>query len=98
IVFPPAASVEIGAVSKLVVNGYGAPTMKVAYGTGKATLPGELQVWRFADHDLVALAREPRPGSAAAGAPAPMLVPVWRDDGPVHETSAPAALADARAR
>ncbi|HEY8076698.1 MAG TPA: hypothetical protein VIF62_21380, partial [Labilithrix sp.] len=56
IVCSPDASVGIGAVAKLVVNGYGKITMKVAKGTGKATLPGELQVYRFSDHDVVALA------------------------------------------
>ena len=93
IVCSPDAAVGVGAVAKLVVNGYGATTMKVAHGTGKATLPGELQVWRSADHDLVALAREPSPGGSAR----PVLAPVWRGDGPVHETTARAHLAEARA-
>ena len=67
VVCSPDAAVGIGAVAKLVVNGYGATTMKVAHGTGKATLPGELQVWRFADHDLVALAqRAARPAATLA--------------------------------
>jgi nicotinate phosphoribosyltransferase len=93
IVCSPDAAVGIGAVAKLVVNGYGATTMKVAHGTGKATLPGELQVWRFGDHDLVALASEPSPGPAARA----ILAPVWRGDAPVTETSAKADLAEARA-
>ena len=94
IVCSPDAAVGIGAVAKLVVNGYGATTMKVAHGTGKATLPGELQVWRLGDHDLVALASEPSPGQGAR----PVLIPVWRDSAPVHGTSARADLADARER
>ena len=44
IICSPDAAAGIGAVAKLVVNGYGKMTMKVARGTGKATLPGELQV------------------------------------------------------
>jgi nicotinate phosphoribosyltransferase len=93
IVCSPDAAVGIGAVAKLVVNGHGATTMKVAHGTGKATLPGELQVWRFGDHDLVSLAHEPSPGPAARA----LLTPVWRGDAPVRETSAPDHLAEARA-
>jgi nicotinate phosphoribosyltransferase len=94
IVCSPDSATGVGAVAKLVVNGYGATTMKVARGTGKATLPGELQVWRSTDHDLVALASEPSPGNGAR----PVLVPVWRGDGPVRETSARADLAEARER
>lgn len=94
IVCSPDAPVGVGCVAKLVVNGYGATTMKVAHGTGKATLPGELQVWRFTDHDLVALATEPSPGGGAR----PVLVPVWRGDAPVAESNAKADLSAARAR
>jgi hypothetical protein len=68
--------------------------MKVAKGTGKATLPGELQVWRYTDHDLVALASEPSPGGASRG----LLAPVWRGERPVRETSAIDDLTDARER
>jgi nicotinate phosphoribosyltransferase len=93
VVCSPDAATGVGAVAKLVVNGYGSITMKVAKGTGKATLPGELQVWRFADHDLVALASEPSPGGGRA-----MLAPVWRGDAPVHETDARADLENARVR
>jgi nicotinate phosphoribosyltransferase len=92
IVCSPDAAVGIGCVAKLVINGYGKTTMKVAHGTGKATLPGELQVWRFADHDLVALASEPPPGAGGR----PVLTPVWRGDAPVRETNARAHLAEAR--
>jgi nicotinate phosphoribosyltransferase len=92
IVCSPDAATGVGAVAKLVVNGYGATTMKVAKGTGKATLPGELQVWRYADHDVVGLASEPAPGGR------PMLVPAWRGDGPVEPLSARRHLEAARAR
>jgi nicotinate phosphoribosyltransferase len=91
IVCSPDAATGIGAVAKLVVNGYGAATMKVAKGTGKATLPGELQVWRYSDHDLVALASEPAPGGR------PVLTPVWRGESPVTESDPRADLAAARA-
>jgi nicotinate phosphoribosyltransferase len=94
IVCSPDSPVGIGCVAKLIVNGYGATTMKVAHGTGKATLPGELQVWRFSDHDVVALASEPSPGAGARA----LLSPVWRGDAPVHETSARSDLAEARER
>ena len=94
IVCSPDSSVGIGCVAKLIVNGYGATTMKVAHGTGKATLPGELQVWRFSDHDLVALASEPSPGQGARA----LLAPVWRGEAPVRETSARADLEGARER
>lgn len=94
IVCSPDAATGVGAVAKLVVNGYGAVTMKVAKGTGKATLPGELQVWRFADHDLVALAGEPSPGGGARR----MLEPVWRGTKRENARDARADLAAARAR
>jgi len=94
IVCSPDAATGVGAVAKLIVNGYGAITMKVAKGTGKATLPGELQVWRAGDHDLVALASEPSPGNGAR----PMLIPVWRKNDPVKKLDARAALGAARAR
>lgn len=94
IVCSPDAATGIGAVAKLVVNGHGAVTMKVAKGTGKATLPGELSVWRSADHDLVALAREPSPGGGARR----MLEPVWRGTARTRPRDARADLAAARAR
>jgi len=84
--------VGVGAVAKLIVNGYGRTTMKVAHGTGKATLPGELQVHRFADHDLVSLAGEPAPGGGGKA----LLQPVWRDNRSVTGTNAREALAAAR--
>jgi nicotinate phosphoribosyltransferase len=76
----PDAATGIGAVAKLVVNGYGKITMKFARGSGKATLPGMLQVYRFADHDLVALADEAAPSGGRA-----LLQPVWRGRAPVGE-------------
>jgi nicotinate phosphoribosyltransferase len=94
IVCSPDAATGVGAVAKLVVNGYGAVTMKVAKGTGKATLPGELQVWRFADHDLVSLASEPAPGGGARK----MLEPVWRGSSRTASSDARADLALARSR
>jgi nicotinate phosphoribosyltransferase len=69
----PDAAAGIGAVAKLTVNGYGKVTMKIARGTGKATLPGQLQVHRYADHDLVALEDEAVPSGGRA-----LLQPVWR--------------------
>lgn len=70
----PDAATGIGAVGKLVVNGYGKLTMKLSVGSGKATLPGVLQVYRFSDHDLLALADEPPPRGDAE----PLLKPLWR--------------------
>jgi nicotinate phosphoribosyltransferase len=70
----PDAATGIGCVGKVVVNGYGKPTMKLARGSRKATLPGRMQVWRYRDHDLVALADEATPSGGRA-----LLQPVWRD-------------------
>jgi nicotinate phosphoribosyltransferase len=70
----PDAATGVGAVAKVVRNGYGKATMKLARGSRKATLPGALQAWRFADHDLITLADEPAPAGAR-----PLLQPVWRD-------------------
>jgi nicotinate phosphoribosyltransferase len=76
----PDAATGIGAVAKLVVTGYGQLTMKLCRGSAKATLPGELQAYRFADHDLVALATEPPPSSGR-----PLLAPAWRGGAPARE-------------
>ena len=70
----PDAATGVGAVAKLIVNGYGKITMKVAKGSGKATLPGRLQAWRYADHDLIALEEEATPSGGRA-----LLQPLWRD-------------------
>jgi nicotinic acid phosphoribosyltransferase len=69
----PDAATGIGAVAKLIVNGYGKVTMKLAKGSGKATLPGRLQTYRMGDHDLIALESEAAPSGAT-----PLLQPVWR--------------------
>ena len=45
IVTSPDAPVGVGAVGKLSIIG-GQPTMKLSRSSGKATLPGRLQVWR----------------------------------------------------
>jgi nicotinate phosphoribosyltransferase len=76
----PDSATGIGAVAKLVVNGYGKITMKIARGSGKATLPGELQVHRYSDHDLVALADEAAPSGGK-----PLLQPVWRGRAPASD-------------
>jgi nicotinate phosphoribosyltransferase len=85
----PDAATGVGAVAKLVVNGYGKTTMKVAKGTGKATLPGVLQVHRFSDHDVIALADEPSPGGRA------LLRRVWQGKKRAEE---PGTAEAARAR
>ncbi len=85
----PDAATGIGAVAKLVVNGYGKVTMKIAKGSGKATLPGEIQAYRFADHDLVALEGEAVPSGGEA-----LLTPVWRGGARVGPLP---TLADTRA-
>ena len=74
----PDAATGVGAVAKLVVNGYGKTTMKLANGSGKATLPGEVQAYRFSDHDWIALASEDPPSMGR-----PLLQPVWRGNAPV---------------
>jgi nicotinate phosphoribosyltransferase len=80
----PDAATGIGAVAKLVVNGYGKITMKLAKGSGKATLPGRLQVYRFTDHDLVALQEETAPNGGR-----PLLAPFWRGRSCVHPPQRP---------
>jgi nicotinate phosphoribosyltransferase len=85
----PDAATGIGAVAKLTVNGAGKPTMKIARGTGKATLPGRLQVHRYGDHDLIALEEELVPSGGRA-----LLQPVWRGRAAVAELP---SLSEARA-
>jgi nicotinate phosphoribosyltransferase len=75
----PDAPVGIGAVAKLVENGYGKLTMKWSLGTGKSTLPGKLQAYRFADRDVIALADEPPPKGGRA-----LLEPIWEGRAPVR--------------
>lgn len=69
----PDAAAGIGCNAKIVVNGYGKPTMKLCRGTGKASLPGLVQAYRFADHDIIATGDEPPPSGGR-----PLLQPVWR--------------------
>jgi nicotinate phosphoribosyltransferase len=88
----PDAPVGVGCVGKVVVNGYGKITMKLARGSGKATLPGHLQVYRFADHDVVATAEETSPGGT------PLLEPAWRGRTPVGIGTEAPRIARERAR
>lgn len=53
--------VGVGAVGKLT-RVDGRPTMKLSRGSSKATLPGQLQVWRQDDGDVVGLEGEHLPG------------------------------------
>ena len=79
------APVGVGAVAKLTVIG-GRPTTKLSRGSGKAHLPGHIQVWRDGATDVVGLA-----GEEVAGEP--LLHPVWTRDGRLPGP----ALADVRA-
>jgi nicotinate phosphoribosyltransferase len=88
----PDAACGIGAVAKLTVNGYGKLTMKLSRGSGKATLPGELCVHRFVDHDMVALAGEAVPGGGEA-----LLRPVWRGKEALPQPTLDETRAHARA-
>jgi nicotinate phosphoribosyltransferase len=87
----PDAATGVGAVAKVIVNGYGRITMKLARGSGKATLPGMLQAYRFSDHDLIATAEEPPPAGGRA-----LLEPVWRDRTPIGAGREPASAVRAR--
>lgn len=90
IVTSPDAPVGVGAVGKLSMVG-GRPTMKMAMGSGKATLPGEVQVFRDdAGRDVVACAEEKLPGE-------PLIHPVWRGDAALPMPSGEAVRAFARA-
>jgi nicotinate phosphoribosyltransferase len=83
----PDAATGVGAVAKLTVNGYGRPTMKLARGSGKMTLPGRIAAYRYADHDLVALDEEAPPQGGRA-----LLAPLWRGQSPVEVLDARTAL------
>lgn len=75
IVTSPDAPVGVGAVAKLSVV-RDRPTMKLSRGSGKATLPGRLQVWRQRGQgDLVSLEGEYHAGE-------PLLHVVWDEHGP----------------
>jgi len=87
IVTSPDAPVGVGAVGKLSII-RDQPTMKLSRRSGKATLPGRLQVWRRDDGDLVGLADETHEGE-------PLLDTVWTEaDGRLPEPG----LASARER
>lgn len=90
IVTSPDAPVGVGAVGKLCeINGL--PTMKLARGTGKATLPGRVQVFRGdGGRDIVACHDEVLPGR-------PLLAPVWRGEAPLDQPTPDEARAYARA-
>jgi nicotinate phosphoribosyltransferase len=90
IVTSPDAPVGVGAVAKLSVV-RDRPTMKLSRGSGKATLPGRLQVYRQPAGDLVALADEHHPGE-------PLLQVVWDEHGPRPAPSASEVRAHAAAQ
>ena len=76
IVTSPDAPVGVGAVGKLCALD-GRPTMKLARGSAKATLPGHVQVFRDASGvDTVARRDEVLPGT-------PLLSRVWEDEAPL---------------
>lgn len=54
----PDAATGVGAVGKLIVNGYGQNTIKLSSGSGKLTLPGPVQVWREKEYDTITLLGE----------------------------------------
>jgi nicotinate phosphoribosyltransferase len=89
IVTSPDAPVGVGAVAKLS-EVRGQPTMKLSRGSGKATLPGRLQVWRSAAGDLVGLAGAEHPGE-------PLLDVVFDADGPRPSPSLAEVRAHAKA-
>jgi nicotinate phosphoribosyltransferase len=64
------APVGVGAVAKLAAVA-GRPTMKLAVGSERATLPGPIQVWRRPEGDLVGCADESQAGD-------PLLRVVWK--------------------
>ena len=72
------APVGVGAVGKLSRVGH-KPTMKQATGTGKATLPGPIQVFRGSKGDRVALL-----GTPARRGEIPLIEKVWETDEPVN--------------
>ncbi len=72
IVTSPDAPVGVGAVGK-ICEVAGRPSMKLSRGSGKATLPGRLQVWRQQGRDVVGLHDEPIDGE-------PLLHTVWQGE------------------
>ncbi|MEE2788160.1 MAG: nicotinate phosphoribosyltransferase [Myxococcota bacterium] len=88
IVTSPDSPVGVGAVGKLCEVD-GRPTMKMSRGSGKATLPGRVQVFRHEGVDTVARHHEILPGT-------PLLQPVWTENGPVALPEAAVVRAYAR--
>jgi hypothetical protein len=63
--------------------------MKLSAGSGKATLPGLLQVYRYEDRDLICPAEEPAPKDGGV----PLLTTVWENDATWNNPAfAPAAV------
>ena len=89
IVTSPDAPVGVGAVGKLCEVD-GRPSMKLSRGSGKATLPGRVQVFRKDGIDTVARADEALDGD-------PLLRTVWNADGPIDLPSPAAVRAHCRA-
>jgi nicotinate phosphoribosyltransferase len=94
IVTSPDAPVGVGAVGKLCEIG-GKPTMKLARGSAKATLPGRVQVWRDLSTttecvDTVTCHDETAPGT-------PLLQPVWRGDAMLEQPDLATVRAHAKA-
>lgn len=77
IVTSPDAPVGVGAVAKLCVVD-GRPSMKLSRGSGKASLPGLVQVFRQGGVDTVGLREEVLPGE-------PLLRPVWEGSSPLPQ-------------
>jgi nicotinate phosphoribosyltransferase len=77
----------LGMVYKLAEQD-GEPRVKLA--PGKKTLPGLKQIWRYPDHDLIALDGEEVPAGGR-----PLLAPVWRGEGRLRPE---VALSEARDR
>jgi nicotinate phosphoribosyltransferase len=93
IVTSPDAPVGVGAVAKLG-EVEGRPTMKFSKGSGKATLPGRLQVFRADEQDprqdIIGLAGENLPGR-------PLLMRVWEGRVPAYDPNPEAARLRAQA-
>ena len=84
-------SPTLGAVYKMVVVESGSKMRYVAKfaGSGKTTLPGAKQIFRFADHDVVGLASEEFPGAIES-----LLQPVVRNGELVAPLPTPAEARD----
>ncbi|RMG98768.1 MAG: hypothetical protein D6705_04960 [Deltaproteobacteria bacterium] len=91
IVCSPDAAAGIGAVAKIVRNGYGRDTMKLS--PGKISIPGRIQVVRYDDHDLLATQDETTPPGGT-----PLYHPLWRGRSPVGPATEDPATARRRAQ